>query len=115
MQKNIQIANCEKSIQSGFREVADGLAGRGTLDQQIASQVLLVAASQRAYDLSEQRFRQGVDNYLNVLDSQRALYAAQQGLVDVRLARLSNLVSLYKSLGGGWMPTDVLAFAPKTD
>lgn len=115
VQKNIQIANYEKSIQSGFREVADGLAGRGTLDQQIASQVLLVAASQRAYDLSEQRFRQGVDNYLNVLDSQRALYAAQQGLVDVRLASLSNLVGLYKSLGGGWSPTDVLAFAPKTE
>lgn len=109
VQKNIQIAAYEKSIQTGFREVADGLAGRGTLNQQIQAQSLLVAASQRAYDVSEQRFRKGVDSYLNVLDSQRSLYAAQQALVDVRLARLSNLVILYKALGGGWTPTDAVA------
>ena len=101
VQKNVQIAQYEKAIQSGFREVADALAGRGTLDEQIQAQRLLVDASQRAYDVSDQRFRQGIDNYLSVLDSQRSLYSAQQSLVDAR-ARLSNLVNLYKALGGGW-------------
>ena len=82
VQKNVQIAQYEKAIQSGFREVADALAGRGTLDEQIQAQRLLVDASQRAYDVSDQRFRQGIDNYLSVLDSQRSLYSAQQSLVD---------------------------------
>ena len=86
VQKNVQIAQYEKAIQSGFREVADALAGRGTLDEQIQAQRLLVDASQRAYDVSDQRFRQGIDNYLSVLDSQRSLYSAQQSLVDTRRA-----------------------------
>ncbi len=111
VQKRIEIAQYEKSIQTGFREVSDALAGRGTLDDQIRSQQLLVAANQRAYDLSNQRFRQGVDDYLSVLDSQRSLYSSQQTLVDTRLARLSNLVSLYKVLGGGWTENSVTAGA----
>jgi multidrug efflux system outer membrane protein len=102
VQKRIEIATYEQSIQSAFRDVADALAGRGTIDDQIRSQQLLVAANQRAYDLSQQRFRQGVDSYLNVLDSQRSLYDSQQILVQTRLARLTNLVDLYKALGGGW-------------
>ncbi|SAI52742.1 multidrug efflux system outer membrane protein [Bordetella trematum] len=111
VRKRIEVANYEKAIQSGFREVADGLAGRATLGQQIQAQRLLVQASQRAYDLSDQRFRQGVDSYLSVLDSQRSLYEAQQVLVDTRLARLSNLITLYKSLGGGWTEHTPLAEA----
>ncbi len=102
VQKNIQVAQYEKAIQTGFREVADALAGRGTLNRQIFAEEQLVAANQRSYDLSEQRFRQGIDDYLSVLDSQRALYSSQQVLVNTRLSRLSNLVTLYKVLGGGW-------------
>ena len=56
-------------------------------------------------------FRQGIDDYLSVLDSQRSLYTAQQTLVDTRLARLSNLVTLYKVLGGGWTERTVAAQA----
>ncbi len=111
LQKQIQVATYEQSIQTAFREVADALAGRGTLDQQIQAQQLLVAADQRAYDLSQQRFRQGVDSYLTVLDSQRSLYDAQQVLVTTRLARLTNLVTLYKALGGGWTDKTVQAQA----
>lgn len=102
VQKRIEVARYEQAIQQGFRETADALAGRDTLDEQIRAQTQLVAANQRAYSLSQQRFQQGVDNYLNVLDSQRSLYAAQQVLVDTRLARLTNLVDLYRALGGGW-------------
>lgn len=111
VRKRIEVANYEKAIQTGFREVADGLAGRATLDQQITAQRQLVDASQRAYTLADQRFRQGVDSYLSVLDSQRSLYASQQVLIDTRLARLSNLISLYKSLGGGWTERTVTAGA----
>lgn len=109
VQKRIEIANYERAIQSAFRDVADALAGRGTLDDQIRAQQLLVAANQRAYDLSQERFRQGVESYLSVLDSQRSLYESQQVLVQTRLARLTNLVDLYKALGGGWTEHTVQA------
>ncbi|CRD95473.1 outer membrane lipoprotein [Bordetella pertussis] len=107
IQKDIGIARYEQA--SGFREVSDALAGRGTLQEQIRSQELLVQANQRAYDLSQQRYQQGIDNYLSVLDSQRSLYTAQQTLVETRLARLSNLIQLYKALGGGWSERTVAA------
>lgn len=100
--KNIEVAQYEKSIQAAFREVADALAGRGTLQEQIVAQRLLVDASQHAYDLSRQRFDRGIDNYLSVLDAQRSLYASQQVLVQTRLEKLSNQVTLYRALGGGW-------------
>jgi multidrug efflux system outer membrane protein len=102
VQKNILVVQYEQAIQSGFREVADALAGRATLDSQVAADTALVAASSESFRLSNMRFTGGVDNYLGVLDSQRLLYTAQQSLVSVKLARLQNLVTLYKALGGGW-------------
>jgi multidrug efflux system outer membrane protein len=102
VQKNINIVQYEQAIQTAFREVADALAGRGTLDSQIAADRALVQATSDSYQLSDMRFRDGIDNYLNVLDSQRSLYTAQQTLIGVKLSRLQNLVTLYKALGGGW-------------
>jgi multidrug efflux system outer membrane protein len=102
VQKNILVVQYEQAIQSGFREVADALAGRATLDSQVAADTALVQASSESFRLSNMRFTGGVDNYLGVLDSQRLLYSAQQSLVTVKLARLQNLVTLYKALGGGW-------------
>jgi multidrug efflux system outer membrane protein len=102
VQKNILVVQYEQAIQSGFREVADALAGRATLDSQLAADTALVQASSESFRLSNMRFTGGVDNYLGVLDSQRLLYTAQQSLVSVKLARLQNLVTLYKALGGGW-------------
>jgi outer membrane protein, multidrug efflux system len=102
VQKNILVVQYEQAIQSGFREVADALAGRATLDSQVAADTALVQASSESFRLSSMRFTGGVDNYLGVLDSQRLLYTAQQSLVSVKLARLQNLVTLYKALGGGW-------------
>ena len=109
VRKDIRVAQYEKSIQTAFREVSDALAGRGTLQTQIAAQRQLVDASQRAYTLAQQRFDLGVDNYLSVLDAQRSLYSSQQALVEMRLARLTNLVSLYRALGGGWTEHTVTA------
>jgi outer membrane protein, multidrug efflux system len=103
VQKNIQIAQYEKAIQTAFREVADGLAARGTYDQQIEALERNTFAEQRALDLSELRYKNGVDSYLNVLTAQTNLYSAQQSLIAARLNRLTNLVDLYQYLGGGWI------------
>ena len=103
VQKDINVAQYEKTIQTAFREVADGLAARGTYDDQVASLERLTEAQRRRLDLSDLRFRSGVDPYLAVLTAQTDLYNAQQTLVAARLARLTNLVDLYRSLGGGWI------------
>ena len=95
------VAQYEKAIQSAFREVADALVARKTLDDQLTAQQALVNASAIAYRLADMRFKGGVDSYLSALDAQRALYSAQQQLQSVRLLRLENLVTLYKALGGG--------------
>ena len=83
--------------------MADGLAARGTYDDEVAAVERCTTAQQSALDLSDMRFRNGVDNYLAVLTAQTGLYNAQQTLVAARLARLTNLVDLYRSLGGGWI------------
>jgi outer membrane protein, multidrug efflux system len=103
IQKNIQIAQYEKAVQTAFREVADGLAARGTYDQQIQALQRDTAAQQRRLDLSTLRYRQGVDSYLGVLEAQQDLYSAQQTLVSARTQRWANLVTLYQALGGGWI------------
>jgi multidrug efflux system outer membrane protein len=99
--RDIAIAQYEKAIQTAFREVADALAQRGTIDEQIAAQQSLANATAESYRLSQARYEKGVDSYLSVLDSQRSTYSAQQNLIGVRLARLANLVTLYRVLGGG--------------
>ena len=99
--RDIAVAQYEKAIQTAFREVADALAQRGTIDDQVAAQQSLTDATAESYRLSQARYEKGVDSYLEVLDSQRSLYSAQQNLISVRLARLTNLVTLYKVLGGG--------------
>jgi multidrug efflux system outer membrane protein len=102
--REISVANYEKSIQVAFREVADALAQRGTLDQRLGAQERLVQASGKSYQINQARYKNGADSYLNALVSQRALYAAQQNLITTRLSRLTNVVTLYKVLGGGWQP-----------
>jgi multidrug efflux system outer membrane protein len=101
--QKIALTQYEKAIQSGFREVADGLALTTTLNHQRAAQESLVESTNRAYDLSQRRYKVGSESYLEVLDSQRSNYAAQQGLIVARLAEESNRVALYKALGGGWL------------
>ena len=101
VEREIALAQYEKAIQTAFREVADALAVRGTVDQQLSAQQSLVKAVAETYRLSNARYMKGIDSYLGVLDAQRSLNAAKQGLIVLRLARLSNLVTLYKVLGGG--------------
>jgi multidrug efflux system outer membrane protein len=100
--QQIALAQYEKAIQVGFREVADALALTGTLGEQRQAQEALVGAASRADELSRARYKAGKDSYLVALDAQRALYAAQQQLIATRLAEQTNRVTLYKVLGGGW-------------
>ena len=96
------VASYEKSIQTAFKEVADTLGSQAFYQQQWEAQQALVQANQRYYELAEQRYAQGVDSYLTRLDAQRSLFSAQQALVSTRLAQLSNQISLFKAVGGGW-------------
>jgi multidrug efflux system outer membrane protein len=96
------VAQYEKSIQAAFREVADALAVKGTVNRQISAQQSLVDALSVAYRLSLRRYDKGIDSYLAVLDAQRSLYGAQKGLIALQFARFNNAVTLYKALGGGY-------------
>ncbi len=99
--RDAMVATYEKSVQTGFREVADALARRGTMSAQLEAQASLADSSRVAYRLSEARFRAGVDGFLTTLDSQRSLYNAERSLLATRLTRAANMVELYRALGGG--------------
>lgn len=101
MNRDIAVAQYDKAIQTAFSEVADALALRGTIEDQVAAQQSLSSAAGERYRLSQARYEEGNDSYLNVLDSQRSFYGSEQNLISVRLARLTNMVTLYKVLGGG--------------
>ena len=100
--RDIQLATYEKSIQTAFAEVADALAARSILDEKLRAQTALLNAQQKRFDLTSARYKQGVDSYLDVLLAQQDLYAAQQNLLQFQGARLLNAIALYRSLGGGW-------------
>jgi len=100
--KKIEIAQYEKAIQAAFQEVSDAIIARDTLNEQIKAQRSLVEAQQERYDLAGARYRNGIDSYLTVLLAQQDLYSAKENLIQVSVDRLTNLISLYKSLGGGW-------------
>ncbi|MDO9323140.1 MAG: AdeC/AdeK/OprM family multidrug efflux complex outer membrane factor [Pseudomonas sp.] len=102
IQKDIRVAQYEQSIQTAFKEVADGLAARQTYQQQLQAQRDLVGANQDYYRLAQRRYLIGVDSSLTFLIAQRSLFSAQQGLIVERLAQLVSEVNLYKALGGGW-------------
>ena len=99
--RDIAVAQYEKAIQTAFREVSDALAQRGTIDEQLSAQQSFLKSTGIRYQLAKERYDKGIDSYLNVLDAQRSLYAAEQSLISTRLTKLSNLVTLYKVLGGG--------------
>lgn len=100
--RDIALAQYEKAIQTGFREVADALAGRATLGEQLAALEAQAAASRDSYRLAELRYRNGIASYLHLLDAQRTLFSTEQALVQTRLLQRLNQVTLYKALGGGW-------------
>lgn len=100
--RDIALAQYEKAIQTGFREVADALAGRATLGDQLVALEAQAAASRESYRLAELRYRNGIASYLHLLDAQRTLFSTEQALVQTRLMERLNQITLYKALGGGW-------------
>nr|WP_298728253.1 efflux transporter outer membrane subunit [uncultured Steroidobacter sp.] len=100
-QRDLYVSQYELAIQTAFREVADALAVRGTIQDQLDAQRALVDAAADSYQLAEARYTKGVDTFLNALDAQRTLYNAEKSLVDARLTASDNIVTLYRVLGGG--------------
>ncbi|MDB5775624.1 MAG: multidrug transporter [Herbaspirillum sp.] len=112
VRKNLAVANYEKTIQTAFREVADALVGRETLNDQVLAQEEFVKATQQRVDLTEMRYKNGIASSLDRLDAQRELFGAQQALIQARQLRLTNTVDLYRSLGGGLNETTGTALPP---
>jgi multidrug efflux system outer membrane protein len=100
-QKTALVAGYELAIQTAFREVADALATRSTIQEQLAAQVALVDASQKAFELAQARYKAGVDTFLTTLVAERSLYTAKDTLLAAQLQALANRVELYRALGGG--------------
>ncbi len=99
--KRAAVAKYESAIQTAFKEVADALATEGTIQDQLTATQNLAEATHTTYELALERYKNGVDSFLQVLDSQRSDFSAQQALVNMRLARASSLITLYKVMGGG--------------
>lgn len=102
--RQLAVTQYENAIQTAFREVADALAQRGTVDELLAAQQSLTDATAESHRLATVRYDTGIDSYLQVLDAQRSLYNAQLSLIGVRLTRLNNQITLYRVLGGGSIP-----------
>jgi multidrug efflux system outer membrane protein len=100
-QRDLYVSQYELAIQTAFREVADALAIRGTIQEQLDAQRALVDAAADSYQLAEARYSKGVESFLNTLDAQRSLYNAEKSLVAARLTASDNVVTLYRVLGGG--------------
>jgi multidrug efflux system outer membrane protein len=99
-QRNAAVATYQHTVQTAFREVADALARRGTINDEIGARQRQQAATADTYTLTEARYRAGVDPFLNVLDAQRSYYAAQQLMVQIKLTAAQNIVDTYQSIGG---------------
>lgn len=102
IQKDIHVARYEKTIQTAFQEVADGLIERTTYKQQLAASDELVKSSVDYYLLADRRYSEGIDDQLAVLDAQRLLFDAKQKRITTQFAQLVSEINLYKALGGGY-------------
>ena len=91
----------ESAIRAAFKEVADALAAHHWLAEQEKQQASLVASEKDRARLANLRYEQGSSEYLDVLDAQRSLFSAEQMLLQLQQIRLSNMVGLYRALGGG--------------
>lgn len=98
---SIAVANYEKTIQTAFREVADGLAARATFTTQLTAQAAAVEQAERRLALAHLSYRAGVTSRLELLDAQRTVYAARQAMLGARHAELTSATALYRALGGG--------------
>lgn len=103
IEKDIYVARYEKTIQTAFREVSDALVASETYRDQMHAQKANLEANEDYYTHARDRYEQGVDSFLVLLDAQRSLYSSRQNYLTLNLAQLANQVDLYKVLGGGWV------------
>ena len=99
-ERDAAVASYQKAIQTAFREVSDALARQGTAGDELRAREAQVSSAADNFRLAEARYREGIDSFLLTLDSQRDYFASQQLLVQMRLDSASNLVDLYRALGG---------------
>jgi multidrug efflux system outer membrane protein len=99
-ERDAAVALYQKAIQTAFREVGDSLARQGTAGDELRARQAQQDSAADNYKLAEARYRAGIDNFLATLDAQRTYYSAQQSLVLMRLEAATNLVDLYRALGG---------------
>jgi multidrug efflux system outer membrane protein len=100
-EQRIALADYEHAIQVAFQEVSNGLAGRRFLAEQVAAQERGTQAQRQIAALAHTRYLEGVVSYIEVLDAERSLFAAEQALLQLRRVQANNLVALYVALGGG--------------
>lgn len=101
IRKEQAVVDYERAIQEAFSDVSNELVARSTLDKELKAQRRLVNAAQQVYDISQARYKAGIDSFLDVLDAQRELYTYQQNEIEIERQRMANLVNLYAALGGG--------------
>lgn len=105
--KDISVATYEKAIQTAFKEVSDALVAKKPLASQVKSQIDLAAAEQERLNLSQLLYNNGVASFLDVLDAQRTLFSARQGVLTARTTEIVNSISLFTALGGGYDEPEV--------
>ncbi len=99
-QRDAAVAGYERAIQAAFRDVADALARRGTITEQLRANRAFVDAAEDTFNLADLRYRGGIEPFFASLDAQRAAYQAQRTLLTTQLIEASNRVALYRALGG---------------
>ncbi|HYE47781.1 MAG TPA: efflux transporter outer membrane subunit [Caulobacter sp.] len=99
--REIALAQYDRTVQVAFREVSDALAVKSSIDGRLEALARLLVAATHGELLSRSRYEQGVDSYLVLLDAQRTRYSAEQALISIKLTQAGNLATLYKALGGG--------------
>jgi outer membrane protein TolC len=96
------VANYRNTVLTAFQQVEDNLAGLRVLSQEIQQQDVAIQSAQRALTLATDRYRLGIDPYLNVITAQTTLFSNQQTAVNLRITQIVDSVQLVEALGGGW-------------
>lgn len=115
IQTDIDVVEYEYAIQNAFREVSDALAALGTYGEQLAARQANLEANEEYYRHARNRYEEGIDSFLTLLDAQRSLYAARQSYLALQLDSVKNRVNLYKVLGGGWKDVTVETMQNRED
>jgi len=96
------VANYRNTVLTAFEQVEDNLSALRILSQEIQEQDTAIASAQRSLSLATDRYRLGIDPYLNVITAQTTLFSNQQTAVNLRIEQIVDSVQLIEALGGGW-------------